>query len=110
MSFEFYGGILALQLLTKELHAPREQAESVAEAVFRHQDLGTEGKITVLGQVLQMATVFGEPALLCPPSILNVFFFPRLFTLPLFPKFFLLPSSCCIFLITMYILHFTLCF
>ena len=51
--------MLALKLLTEELHAPREQAESVAEAVFRHQDLGTEGKITVLGQVLQLATVFG---------------------------------------------------
>ena len=51
--------MLALRLLTEELDAPREQAESVAEAVFRHQDLGSEGKITVLGQVLQMATVFG---------------------------------------------------
>ena len=52
--------MLALQLLAEELHAPREQAESVTEAIIRHQDLGSEGKITVLGQVLQMATVFGR--------------------------------------------------
>ena len=31
MSFEFYGGLLALDLLHKELQAPKEQAESVAE-------------------------------------------------------------------------------
>lgn len=31
MSFEFYGGYLALALLHNELHAPKEQAESVAE-------------------------------------------------------------------------------
>ena len=59
MSFEFYGGILALDLLSKELHAPIEQAESVAEAVFRHQDIGETGKITTIGQLLQLATIFG---------------------------------------------------
>ncbi len=31
MSFEFYGGYLALDLIHKELHGPKEQAESVAE-------------------------------------------------------------------------------
>ena len=31
MSFEFYGGLLARELLHKEWHAPIEQAESVAE-------------------------------------------------------------------------------
>ncbi|KAI4230226.1 MAG: hypothetical protein L6R36_000191 [Xanthoria steineri] len=58
MSFEFYGGILALDLLSKELHAPIEQAESVAEAVFRHQDIGETGMITTIGQLLQLATIF----------------------------------------------------
>ncbi|KAL8925729.1 MAG: hypothetical protein Q9172_002120 [Xanthocarpia lactea] len=58
MSFEYYGGILALDLLSKELHAPIEQAESVAEAVFRHQDIGETGKITTIGQLLQLATIF----------------------------------------------------
>lgn len=59
MSFEYYGGMLALDLLSKELHAPIEQAESVAEAVFRHQDIGETGMITTIGQLLQLATIFG---------------------------------------------------
>lgn len=40
MSFEFYGGILALKLLREEHQAPQAQSESVAEAIIRHQDLG----------------------------------------------------------------------
>ena len=60
MSFEYYGGILALDLLSKELNAPIEQAESVAEAVFRHQDIGKTGTITTIGQLLQLATIFGK--------------------------------------------------
>ena len=39
--------------------APIDQAESVAEAIMRHQDLCDEGKITALGQLLQLATIFG---------------------------------------------------
>ncbi|KAI2465111.1 cyanamide hydratase [Annulohypoxylon bovei var. microspora] len=57
MSFEFYGGILALNL-TKELGAPQAQAEAVAEAIIRHQDLGTVGTITFLGQLIQLATIY----------------------------------------------------
>ncbi|KAL9610930.1 MAG: hypothetical protein Q9167_004408 [Letrouitia subvulpina] len=57
MSFEFYGGMLALDLL-KELQAPVQQAESVAEAIMRHQDLGETGKITTIGLLVQMATIF----------------------------------------------------
>lgn len=60
MSFEFYGGFLALNLLSNELHAPIEQAESVVEAVIRHQDIGQTGKITTIGQLLQLATIFGR--------------------------------------------------
>ena len=60
MSFEFYGGFLALQLLQNEYQAPKVQAESVAEAIIRHQDLGQTGKITMVGQLIQLATVFGE--------------------------------------------------
>lgn len=60
MSFEFYGGYLALDLLKKELHAPVGQAESVAEAIIRHQDLGESGKISSAGLLIQLATVFGE--------------------------------------------------
>ncbi len=71
LSFEWLGGVLALQLLLPPAApaaqeepgeapatATRAQAEAVAEAVIRHQDLGTEGRITVLGQVLQLATVY----------------------------------------------------
>ncbi|KAJ9201300.1 hypothetical protein DTO164E3_3607 [Paecilomyces variotii] len=66
ISFEFYGGILALNLLqstgaiavASPMAAPREQAESVTEAIIRHQDLCQEGKITALGQLLQLATIF----------------------------------------------------
>ena len=59
LSFEFYGGYLALDLLHKELHAPVSQAESVAEAIIRHQDPGESGKISSVGLLIQLATIFG---------------------------------------------------
>lgn len=62
LSFEFFGGFLALQVLQSESDggsAPREQAESVAEAIIRHQDLCTVGMISAVGQLLQLATIFG---------------------------------------------------
>lgn len=59
MSFEYFGGYLALDLLASKLKAPLAQAESVAEAVIRHQDLGTEGTLTTLTQIIQLATIFG---------------------------------------------------
>jgi cyanamide hydratase len=62
LSFEFYGGFLALDVLQKASAgavAPRDQAESVAEAIIRHQDLCENGKITAVGQLLQLATLFG---------------------------------------------------
>lgn len=76
MSFEFFGGFLALQILqNKSLDgdagsdadadaadavAPKEQAESVAESIIRHQDLCEVGTITAVGQLLQLATIFGK--------------------------------------------------
>jgi cyanamide hydratase len=54
MSFEFYGGLLARNLLIQD---DVELAEAVAEAVIRHQDLGTTGKITSLGLLIQLATI-----------------------------------------------------
>jgi cyanamide hydratase len=57
LSFEFYGGILTLDLL-KSLSAPVEQAESVAEAVIRHQDLGETGTLSRIGGLVQLATIF----------------------------------------------------
>ena len=59
MSFEFYGGLLALDLLQKEHNVPKAQAESVAEAIIRHQDLGDSGMITTMGLLIQLATIFG---------------------------------------------------
>lgn len=64
LSFEFYGGFLALDILqqggsSSEPVSTREQAESVAEAIIRHQDLCSVGKITAVGQLLQLATIFG---------------------------------------------------
>ncbi|KAF2685197.1 putative urea hydro-lyase/cyanamide hydratase [Lentithecium fluviatile CBS 122367] len=57
MSFEFYGGFLTLNQL-QEWGAPKEQAESVAEAIIRHQDLGDVGTITSVGQLIQLSTLF----------------------------------------------------
>lgn len=62
LSFEFYGGILSLSLLN-ELKAPLAQAESVAETIIRHQDLGSSGKITQLGMIIQLATVLDNAGL-----------------------------------------------
>lgn len=67
LSFEFWGGVHALKLLSSSspllesgdaAAAPQPQAEAVAEAIIRHQDLGTEGTIPLLGQVVQLATVY----------------------------------------------------
>lgn len=87
LSFEFFGGVLALRVLQNDTHdyvgdedgdedeanvgahvrgrgvhpatAPHEQAESVAEAIIRHQDLSLVGNITAVGQLLKLATIFG---------------------------------------------------
>ncbi|KAJ5394686.1 hypothetical protein N7509_006473 [Penicillium cosmopolitanum] len=65
LSFEFYGGLLALNVLqeTSNTSAPEataapDLAESVAEAIIRHQDFRDEGKITAVGQLLQLATTW----------------------------------------------------
>lgn len=90
LSFEFAGGILALKVLQSvnsrtELDgggvdmdgdvdaeervdkgreiAPQAQAESIVEAIMRHQDLCEKGKISALGQLLQLATILGTPIL-----------------------------------------------
>ncbi|KAL1407811.1 hypothetical protein Q8F55_007246 [Vanrija albida] len=62
MSFEFYGGFLALNLIQSHGGA-KSQAESVCECVIRHQDLGTTGTQTQLGAVIQLATVFDNAGL-----------------------------------------------
>ncbi|KAL4973073.1 hypothetical protein BDW66DRAFT_162387 [Aspergillus desertorum] len=57
MSFDLYGGIKALQVL-KDLGATVDQAEAAAEAIIRHQDMGVDGTITFLGQLIQLATLY----------------------------------------------------
>ncbi|RII05351.1 hypothetical protein CUC08_Gglean010445 [Alternaria sp. MG1] len=55
MSFDFQGGFIALAKL-QELGAAKIQAESVAEAIIRHQDPGETGTISAMGQLIQVAT------------------------------------------------------
>lgn len=66
LSFEFFGGLLARDLLSS-LGSPQSQHEAVTEAIIRHQDIGTVGKITFLGQLIQLATLYdnagGNPEL-----------------------------------------------
>ncbi|KAB8276380.1 hypothetical protein BDV30DRAFT_235831 [Aspergillus minisclerotigenes] len=57
MSFDIYGGIVALNVLT-EKGAPAPQAESVAEAIIRHQDPVKVGTIHSIGLLIQLATQF----------------------------------------------------
>ncbi|RAK96188.1 putative cyanamide hydratase [Aspergillus ibericus CBS 121593] len=57
MSFDLYGGIKALHTL-KDFGATSDQAEAVAEAIIRHQDLGVDGTITFFGQLIQLATIY----------------------------------------------------
>jgi cyanamide hydratase len=58
LSFEFQGGMIALTKLL-EFGAPKIQAESVMEAIIRHQDPGETGMISAMGQMIQLATEFG---------------------------------------------------
>lgn len=82
LSFEWFGGILALDLL-KSHDSPQPQREAVAEAIIRHQDVGEVGKITFLGQLIQLATIYdnmgGRPELVDKKSRDEVVAkFPRL--------------------------------
>ncbi|KAI9168038.1 cyanamide hydratase [Paramyrothecium foliicola] len=57
MSFDIYGGIKAREVL-KILGGSDDQAEAVAEAIIRHEDMGVDGTITFLGQLIQLATLY----------------------------------------------------
>lgn len=59
MSFEFQGGLTALNQL-QSFGTPQAQAESVCEAIIRHQDPGETGTISRMGQLVQVATELGE--------------------------------------------------
>ncbi|EPS39136.1 hypothetical protein H072_7089 [Dactylellina haptotyla CBS 200.50] len=57
MSFEFHGAFQALKLLAR-LGAAQDQADAVAETIIRHQDLGVDGTITFLGQLIQLGAIY----------------------------------------------------
>jgi cyanamide hydratase len=57
MSFDIYGGIKALNVLMG-FGATSDQAEAVAEAIIRHEDMGVDGTITYIGQLIQLATTY----------------------------------------------------
>ena len=57
ISFEFQGGLIAHSLIREHNNA---QAEAVAEAIIRHQDVDDigNGEITFLGALIQLATLY----------------------------------------------------
>ncbi|CAG8135454.1 unnamed protein product [Penicillium olsonii] len=57
ISFDIYGGIKALSVL-KDFGATVDQAEAAAEAIIRHEDMGVDGTITYIGQLIQLATTY----------------------------------------------------
>jgi cyanamide hydratase len=60
LSYEFFAGYLALDLLQKGEEcavASKDQAESVAEAIIRHQDIQPVGNITLLTGLIHFGTL-----------------------------------------------------
>jgi len=57
LSFDIYGGVKALFVL-KDFGATTDQAEAAAEAIIRHEDMGVDGMITYIGQLIQLATIY----------------------------------------------------
>jgi cyanamide hydratase len=67
LSFEFWGGMHAHRILLQpeltshgaesDAVAPVDQAESVMEAILRHQDIQDKGKVTMMTQLIQLATI-----------------------------------------------------
>lgn len=61
LSYEFWAGIHALEILQDpELGsgaAPREQAESVCEAILRHQDVQDKGMISLMTRLIHLGTL-----------------------------------------------------
>ncbi|KAJ7456992.1 hypothetical protein FB451DRAFT_1275544 [Mycena latifolia] len=82
MSFEFKGAIVARDLIL-QLGGVEDQADSVCDAIVRHQDIFVNGgNITALGAALQLATILdnvGIRANLIHPKLIEttVAAFPR---------------------------------
>ncbi|KAG6899218.1 hypothetical protein C0993_012185 [Termitomyces sp. T159_Od127] len=59
LSFEFKGAIIARDLIL-QVGGVEDQADSVCDAIIRHQDIFVKGgNITMIGQILQLATLLG---------------------------------------------------
>ena len=58
LSFEYYGGFLAYDLIIKH-GGSQSLAEGVTEAIIRHQDFIEDGMITTVGQAIQLSTTLG---------------------------------------------------
>jgi len=64
LSYEFFAGVHALDLLQNpkvtggEGAAPREQAESVVEAILRHQDVQDKGMVSLVTRLIHWGTLF----------------------------------------------------
>ncbi|KAJ7146193.1 hypothetical protein C8R44DRAFT_690505 [Mycena epipterygia] len=82
MSFEFKGAIVARDLIL-QLGGVEDQADSICDAIVRHQDIFVKGgNITQIGQALQLATILdnvGIRANLIHPKLIEttVEAFPR---------------------------------
>lgn len=66
LSYEFWAGYHALDILQNESGtaphghggvATREQAESIAEAIIRHQDVQEKGRISLLTRLIHIGTL-----------------------------------------------------
>lgn len=75
LSYEFYAGIHAIDVLqdarltlghaggvggagdASEAVAPGEQAESVVEAILRHQDVQEKGRVSLMTRLIQVGTL-----------------------------------------------------
>jgi cyanamide hydratase len=67
LSYEFWAGVHALEILQdasltggskdENAEADKEQAESVAEAIIRHQDVQEKGSITLLTRLIHLGTL-----------------------------------------------------
>ncbi|KIX95382.1 uncharacterized protein Z520_08899 [Fonsecaea multimorphosa CBS 102226] len=83
LSYEFFAGVHAFDLLQNpkisgggEGVAPREQAESVVEAIIRHQDVQDKGKVTLVTRLIHWGTLLDNigagKELVHPDTIKNV--------------------------------------
>lgn len=69
LSYEFFAGYLALDLLKDE---PKEQAESVAEAIIRHQDVQDKGQVSLMTQMIQLGTLLDNIGAEAPFKLVTV--------------------------------------